>query len=256
MRNQLVYDLPTRLFHWIFAGLFVGSFFIGKTVDDDSPLFSYHMLLGLTLAFLTVLRIVWGFVGTRYARFSEFPLNPGKLVKYFSDLVTARSERNLGHNPASSWAAIAMMLLALGLAVTGYLMSTGDKEAYEDIHELFANGFLIIAILHVVGVVVHTLKHKDMIGLSMIDGKKQEVSGESPIESARPVVGLVLLALVAGFWINLMKNYDSQTQTLNFFGTSLQLGENESEEHEGFNSKESNKDYAGEKDDDDDDDND
>jgi cytochrome b len=59
MGRQLVYDLPTRLFHWVFAGLFLIGFIIAKTIDDDSSWFDYHSLAGLSLGFLVVLRIIW-----------------------------------------------------------------------------------------------------------------------------------------------------------------------------------------------------
>jgi cytochrome b len=60
VRQHLVYDLPLRFFHWLFAGLFLIGFTIAKTVDDESVLFNYHSLAGLTLGFLVLLRVVWG----------------------------------------------------------------------------------------------------------------------------------------------------------------------------------------------------
>lgn len=76
MKRQLVFDLPTRLFHWMFAGLFLTAFVIAKTIDDDSGWFNYHSLAGLTLGFLVLLRIIWGIIGTQHARFTDFALNP------------------------------------------------------------------------------------------------------------------------------------------------------------------------------------
>ena len=69
MKKSLAYDLPLRIFHWLFALLFVTAFVMGKTVDDDSSLFSYHMMAGLSTGFILTLRIVWGFIGTVYSRF-------------------------------------------------------------------------------------------------------------------------------------------------------------------------------------------
>lgn len=66
-----------------------------------------------------------------------------------------------------------MIAMAAGLGLTGYLMTSGpDKETFEDIHELLANGLFVVAVLHIAGIVLHTLRHKEVIGLSMIDGKK------------------------------------------------------------------------------------
>ena len=93
MKKIKVYDLPTRLFHWSFAAVFVGAFTLAKTTDDESLAFSYHMLLGIVFCLLIGLRIVWGFVGSKYARFSSFRLSPKEFALYFLDLLTSRSAR-------------------------------------------------------------------------------------------------------------------------------------------------------------------
>ncbi len=227
-----VYDWPTRLFHWSFAGLFLSAFLIAKWIDDDSPTFAYHMLLGILLSSTVLLRGIWGLTGTRYARFASFALKPSDLFSYFKSLLTGRTERRLGHNPASSWAALLMMGLALGLGTTGYLMTTGgDKELIEEFHELVANAFIVVVIGHVAGVLLHMIRHRDGIGLSMIHGNKHPVSGESPITRTHPGVGFLYLLILAGFALHLVRNYDATAQSLNLFGTTLQLGEgNEGEE--------------------------
>lgn len=231
MRNQLVYDLPLRLFHWLFAGLFVVSFLIAKTVDDESLFFSYHMLAGLLLGFVVTLRIFWGFVGTKYSRFSSFALKPDDFVAYFLGLLSGDKRKWAGHNPAASWATLIMIGLAFGLGITGYLMATGSKESFEDLHELFANAFLVVVLMHIAGVVLHALRHQDGIVLSMIDGAKSEVPANATISSSRPAVALLFLGLVATFSVHLAGNFNRQDQTLNFFGTTLQLGESEGGEH-------------------------
>jgi cytochrome b len=231
MRQNLVYDLPTRIFHWLFAGLFLTGFVIAKTMDDDSPWFNYHSLAGLTLGFVVLLRLIWGIFGTKHARISGFALKPTDLVNYFKGILTGEKKRWAGHNPASSWAGIVMMLMALGLAITGYLMTSGpNKETYEDVHELLANGFIIVVVLHIAGIVLHTIRHKEMIGLSMIDGKKADVTSDQTIPSAQSGFGILLIGLVVVFGLNLYKNYDSSTKSLKFFGTTLQLSENEGNE--------------------------
>lgn len=238
MRNKLVYDLPTRLFHWLFTGLFIVAFFIAKVIDDESYVYSYHMLAGITLSFVVLLRILWGFVGTKNARFANFPLSYSALFSYFQSLLRGDKKKWSGHNPASSWAALIMLALALALGVTGYLMTSGpNKETYEDIHEIFANAFVLVVIAHIAGLILHTLRHKDGVGFSMLDGKKQDVPETDVITSSRPVLGLLLLAIVTSFVIYLVRQYDTQKRTLNLFGTTLQMGENEksSEGHENNN---------------------
>ena len=254
MNKVRVYDLPTRLFHWFFAVSFGTAFFIAKALDDDSAFYPFHMLIGMTMALAVILRVVWGLVGSRYARFSSFQLNPRSLIEYFKDIFSSKSKRTLGHNPASSWAAIIMMLLSLGLAVTGYLMANGSKETFEDIHELFANAFLVVAISHVAGVVFHCIRHRDQIGLSMIHGKKERVEGQEEINKTYGVAGIAFLTMIGIFVLYLNKNYDANNRSLNLFGTTLQLGENEEDEKNEHNEKgeHNNKDEHGNHDDDDD----
>lgn len=227
-----VYDLPTRLFHWSFAGLFLGAFWIAKTIDEESPAYAFHMLLGLVLVATVLLRGIWGTFGSKYARFSSFALKPAECFGYFRALLLGRTERRLGHNPASSWAAVIMMGLALGLGVTGILMATGgDKEVIEEIHELFANAFLVVVIAHVAGVLLHMFRHRDGIGLSMIHGGKTAIDGESGIARSHAGAGLLYVAILAVFALHISKNYDATTQSLILFGNTLRLGESETGEH-------------------------
>lgn len=231
MKNTRVYDWPTRIIHWLFAASFLGAFFIAKSFDDESAYFPYHMLLGFILVMAVGLRFIWGFIGSKYARFSSFPLSPTKFIAYFKNLLSGKGERFLGHNPASSWAALLMMTLAIGLGATGYLMATGiSKEFYEELHELFANLFLVTVIVHVAGIALHTLVHRDSISLSMIHGGKQPVNGTPGISTSRWGAGLLFLAIVGGFVFHLNKNYDPNHQTLNLLGTTLQLGETDDQE--------------------------
>jgi len=230
MKKISVYDLPARFFHWLFAFLFIAAFAIVKIVDDESPLFSYHMLAGLGIVFLLVLRIIWGFIGTTYARFSSFKLNPIELIRYFKDAVITKTKTYLGHNPASSYAAVIMFACAIGLAISGILMANGgENDSLEEIHELLANIFLISVIIHVVGIVFHHFKHRDSLWSSMLDGKKKTSSDASGIASTRPVVGLLFVIVFVSWLGYLITNYDSSTQTLNLQGTELRLGEAEHE---------------------------
>ena len=227
MRQNLVYDLPTRLFHLMFAGLFLTAFAIVKFFDDESPWFNYHSLAGLILGFLVLLRVLWGLIGTKHARFSDFVLNPMHLIHYFRDLLRGEKKRWAGHNPATSWAGIVMMLMAAGLAITGYLMANvSNKERFEDFHELLANSFMIVVVLHVLGIIIHTIRYREMIGLSMIDGQKENIKSDQVISSSRSSIALLLIGLVFVFGLYLNKNYNAQTRSLKFFGATLQLTEN------------------------------
>ena len=228
MRNVLIYDAPTRVFHWLFAGFFAAAFAIANLVDDESARFSLHMLAGLCMVFVLFLRIAWSLVGTRHARASDLVLNPARLFGYFRDMVSGRGKEWAGHNPASSWAAVTMASLALGLGITGTLMATGGESgSVKELHELLANGFLAVVLLHLGGVVVHALRHRDRLPSSMLTGRKQlRADGYAPIRPL-PFAGLAFLALTVLFIGHLARTYDAQARTVDVFGITLQLGENE-----------------------------
>ena len=229
-KKTTVYDWPTRIFHWFFAFLFLGAYLIVEIVDDDSPLFTLHMMAGLTIGFILILRILWGFIGTTYARFSSFNLNPIEFIQYLKDAVVTKTKRYLGHNPASSYAAIIMFICAAGLAITGVMMTGGsESDFYEETHELLANIFLITVIAHVGGIIFHHFKHRDSLWSSMFDGKKKALSEKNGIMNSKWFAGILFLILTLTWTGYLYSQYDSTNQTLNFFGQELVLGE---EEHE------------------------
>jgi cytochrome b len=226
MERKLVYDLPTRAFHWAFAGLFIFAFTVAKTIDDDAAAFSWHMLAGLTLGPVVLLRLLWGLAGTRHARFSDFVLAPGALLRYFRGILGGGRTSWAGHNPASSWAAVGMLGLALAQVLTGWLMtSSGDPELLEDLHELSANALIIVVGLHIAGIALHTLRHRDAIGRSMVDGRKADVPDAEAIRSPRSAFGLLFIGLVAAFALQLWNNFDPAERIVRILGTTLQLGE-------------------------------
>jgi len=247
--RSLVYDAPTRLFHWLFAALFVAAYGIAN-LADDSPAFPLHMLAGMLIVVLVVLRLIWGLVGTRHARFGSFVLSPRALFEYFRAAFSGGDLKWAGHNPASSWSALIMMALALGLGVTGLLMaSSGNTEAYEDVHEVLANGFLVVALFHVAGIMFHTIRYRDAFPRAMVDGRKHDVPEHARITSTRPASALAMLGLVVAAGFIVWEGYDARAQSLTAFGFSLNLGENERNET-GFDSGNDAREHAREGDDD------
>lgn len=233
MRQILVYDLPTRVFHWLFAGFFITAFAIANLVDDDSTRFSLHMLAGIGMVAAVVLRLLWSLVGTRHSRLGDLALNPAHLVAYFKGMFSASGRRWIGHNPASSWAAVAMVGLALGMGVTGYMMASGgENDAIKEVHELMANAFLVVVLLHLGGVAAHVLLHRDHLQATMVTGKKPALSDDQQPVRARPVAGLAFLALTGLTMAYVLQHYDAQARELNLFGSTLQLGESEGDEAE------------------------
>lgn len=223
-----VYDWPTRIFHWLFAFLFVAAYLITEFVDDENPVFSYHMMAGLTIGFMLILRIFWGIFGTKYARFSSFKMKPAELIRYFRDVVVSKTKQYIGHNPASSYAAIAMFVCAAGLALTGIMMTSGNEtDFYEETHELLANAFLISVILHIGGLIFHHFRHRDTLWSSMINGKKRHPQQRAGIPDSKATAGVLFLMLSILFAGYLYSQYNTATQTLDVFGRELVLGEDE-----------------------------
>lgn len=231
MKRFLIWDVPVRLFHWLLAGSFLGAFVIANVVDDEAALFTAHMWLGGIAAFMVILRVLWGFVGTRWARFGSFRLAPGALLGYLKGVITGKGEQEPGHNPATSWAALAMFVIVPALAITGATMSRGG-EVFEEVHEILAWAMIVVVAMHVGGIVWHTLRRRDNIALSMVDGK-QPTEPSNAIPRTHALAGVAFLALT-GLWAGgLYDGYDpgTRTVTLPIVGATLQLGEDE--EHEG-----------------------
>ena len=224
MKHILVWDLPTRLFHWLLAGSFIAAFTIANVVDDESNLFALHMLLGAVMTLMVLLRVVWGFVGSRYARFGSFAFGPRDVVDYLKSTVSGGGKRYLGHNPGSSVAIWAMLALSLGLGVSGAFMSS--FEVLEDVHEVLAYALLAVVVTHVAGVAWHSLRHRENITRSMVNGRKTG-EPEDAIRSVHPVAALVFLALTGLWAAALVQGYDpsSHTLTIPVVGGTLQLGE-------------------------------
>ncbi|WP_198325278.1 cytochrome b/b6 domain-containing protein [Permianibacter aggregans] len=224
-----VYDLPTRIFHGLFAISFLTAFAVANIWDDESLVFSYHMIAGLMMCFVLCWRIAWGFFGSRHARFSDFSLRPKELLAYVKGLFSDRSRTWPGHNPASSWAAMTMMILAGGLGITGYLMASGNGgESLGDVHEFLADLFIVVVLLHAAGVVLHMARHKDALAKSMFTGKKQQISADTAPVASHASVGVILFLLTIGFGGYLWQNFNTDTRVLTLFDTPLQLGEIES----------------------------
>ena len=230
--KTMVYDWPTRIFHWLFALLFVVAYVIAETVSDESSFFTFHIMAGLTIGFILILRIIWGFFGTTFARFSSFKLNPVELLQYLKDVVVSKTKNYLGHNPGSSYAAVVMFVCAAGLAITGVMMTGGsESDFYEETHELLANVFLISVVAHIGGIIFHHVRHRDSLWSSMFDGKKKVLSDKVGIINSKRWAGILFIILTLTWTGYLYSTYDSANQTIDVFGQELRVGE-EHEEHE------------------------
>ena len=229
MAPVLIWDLPTRLFHWLLGAGFAAAAVFALVLGEHSPLFPYHAIIGLTLGVMVILRVVWGFFGSRYARFGSFAFGPGSVFEYTKGVLLGGGKRYVGHNPGSAWAIFAMLLLLGCLTVTGFMTARGN-EAIKEVHEVCAYAMIGMVVAHVLGVLIHTVRYRENITASMIHGRKIAEPAYD-IGSAHTVVAVVFL-LIAGTWaFGLIRNYNPTTQStvLPILGTALQLGEAENE---------------------------
>jgi cytochrome b len=194
MKNVLVWDLPVRIFHWLLAASFAGAWL---TAEHERWRL-LHVTLGCTVLALAVLRLAWGFVGTRHARFGDFVRGPRAALRYLGGLARGKPQNYLGHNPAGGLAIVALLALAVTAAAAGLATYTlGD--AWEDVHEALANLMLGLVGLHVAAVVVSGWLHRENLVAAMFSGRKRGASADG-IATPRRGVGIVLLAAVLGFW--------------------------------------------------------
>jgi cytochrome b len=223
MKSILVWDIPTRLFHWLFAL----SFAVAYVTAEADGWAGVHVFSGLLMLGLIALRVIWGVLGSRYARFSSFLFSPVAAFKYLLDTLRGKAERHVGHNPAGSWAIYLLLLLGVGTSVSGLsLLVVGEQ--FEDVHEALANGALAIVVVHVIGVIAASFLHRENLPRAMVTGYK-EGDEHQAIRSSRPVSAIVLLALVTAFSAVYWKGWDAQTQsvTLPFLSQPLALGEHD-----------------------------
>jgi cytochrome b len=180
----LVWDPLVRLFHWSLAL----GFTLAYLTEDD--LLTLHVWAGYLVLGLIAVRFVWGFVGTRHARWTDFVQPPHVIAAYLQDVARLRGARHLGHNPAGG-AMIVALLLSLtltgltGLALYGAQELSGPlapvmsglppgwAHALEDVHEVLANLTLALVGLHLAGVALASLQHGDNLVKSMITGYKR-----------------------------------------------------------------------------------
>lgn len=191
----LVWDLPTRLFHWLLAATFAGAWL---TAESERWI-AVHKTLGYTFAGLIVFRLVWGFFGSRYARFSSFVTGPGPVKRYLLSLLRFRPEHHVGHNPAGGWAVLALLGLGLASTLSGYAAFTARAHWLEELHEGVAGAMLALVFVHIGAVLVSSLIHRENLVRAMWNGFKRGSPAQA-IRRKRWIAAGALLAFVAGIW--------------------------------------------------------
>ena len=192
----LVWDLPTRAFHWLLVVSFFGAYITG----DPDAYRTAHVLFGYAAAGLVAFRLAWGLFGTRWARFSGFVFSPRAAAAYARSLLARMPLHFTGHNPLGSWAVAGLLALIALACLTGiatYLEIGG--EDFEDVHEVFANAALALVVLHIAAAIASSFLHRENLVRAMLTGYKRAEPREASA-GLRPLVALALVAAVAAFW--------------------------------------------------------
>lgn len=200
MSRILVWDWPVRIGHW----LLVGAFTLAWLTGDSETWRLVHVWAGGTVVGVVLFRLLWGVVGTRYARFASFMRGPGAVRAYLLGLLSHPRTAQPGHNPAGGWAIAALLSLALLTGFSGWLTYQeigGDWLA--ELHEALASTMLAVVFVHVLGVLTGSLAHRENLVRAMFTGLKRG-EADAAIASARPLAVPLLLACAAicAWWLS------------------------------------------------------
>lgn len=191
-----VWDAPVRVFHWLMVLSFAGAYL----TSESEHWRLVHVTLGYTLGGLVAFRLVWGLLGTRYARFGGFVRGPAAILRYLRSLLGSRPEHHVGHNPAGAMAIVLLLLSSMAIVLTGWANYNDlGGDWLEELHEGAANFMLTVVGVHVAGVALASWRHRENLVLSMVNGKKAGAPNEGIRWTWRPLAALILVA-VLGFW--------------------------------------------------------
>jgi cytochrome b len=228
-----IWDLPTRLFHW----LLVIAFIIAWLTEGDSRWLDFHVFAGYLFFALLIFRLFWGIWGSHYACFHQFAYGWQAVWCYLKTLWTPNRQHFLGHNPAGSWAVFVILALGLAVGITG-VATLGGLEQYGPLagclnfaqgemsqqwHEILAWTLLGVVVIHVIGVIVASWLHGENLPRAMVTGEKMAEQGHTSV-SLHGVVAIVLVILVMGGGGYYFQGYFTQTEDrpyLPFVGPDL-----------------------------------
>ena len=210
-----VWDPLIRIIHWTLVAAFTIAYF-----TDDEDLLLPHVWAGYVVVGLLVFRFLWGFVGSVHARFSDFVFAPSQVVSFLWDTFQGEAKRYLGHNPAGGWMIFLLLVMLTLVSITGLVLYGADEhagplaglmagmgenveETFESLHEFFANFTLFLVIVHLAGVAVESILHKENLVWAMVSGYKRTENAEpaavpkTAVKTVSLLSGLIAIGLAA-----------------------------------------------------------
>ncbi|MCW8882299.1 MAG: cytochrome b/b6 domain-containing protein [Sedimenticola sp.] len=202
-----VWDIPVRLFHWAMVSCFIIAW-----LTLDNRYLDIHVFAGYLMGGLILFRIGWGFIGSPYARFRDFAFGWHEVWDYFKGILNRSPRRFLGHNPAGSWAIYLLLTFGLLITVTGLLGFGGEERQgplagmldYSqghfalDLHMLLSWLMLGMVIIHLIGVLVESLLHRENLVSAMLTGFKPTTTDAISSATHWKVGAVMLVAIIIG----------------------------------------------------------
>ena len=217
--KRLVWDLPVRLMHWTLALAVLGSWL---TQELDGDYFDWHVRCGYVVLVVATVRVIWGFVGTRHARFGSFVRGPAAAWRYARAWLTSsgdESPRYVGHNPLGALAIVAMLAMLITQAVTGLFandqifsvgplfgyVSPSTSDELTGIHKQLFDWLAAVSGLHIGASLLYLFWKRDNLIAPMLSGRKSAavVPADEAISGSRVLSWLIAVALAAGslYWL-------------------------------------------------------
>ncbi len=204
-----IWSLPTRLFHWLFVIAMVAAYLL----SEEEELINIHSSVGYMVGILIMFRIIWGFAGPKYSRFSDFPIGIKRIKEFVTDIKSSKSH-SPGHNPMASFVMLGIIFFSLMIVISGILLLASEGQGFfafikpgvsEDtlkvLHEIAVNIVIALVILHLAGNLVDYIFNKKAgTLLSMFTGYKNIDAESIRLTTFQKVIaGIGIIAALAAF---------------------------------------------------------
>ena len=166
-----VWDAPVRILHWSLVLSVVTAW-----LTRHSP-GRWHEWLGYAALAIVLTRALWGFFGSRHARFADFIRTGPATVAYTRSVFSGREARFVGHNPLGGWMVVVLLVMVAAVGITGWLYTTDrywGVDWVEELHEMLSNVLFLFVALHLAGVIFTSVRHRENLVAAMLHGRKRE----------------------------------------------------------------------------------
>lgn len=207
MKKALIWDLPTRLFHWLLVASLMAQYVTAAWLDNAVQ---WHFYIGYFTLGLIAFRIIWGVIGPKYARFSQFVTGPSSVVNYIKTLFLKKAAPTAGHNPLGGWFVVIMLVLVAVQGISGLFMTDdvfldgpyrqmADSDTIEVmnwLHHVAFDTLIYVIALHIGAITFYTFYKKQALVPAMLHGKKR--TNDYSIKSSRMLLAVIISLCVAG----------------------------------------------------------